>query len=116
MRICLRKSKRIATSIAKIFEEAINGYGKRMTELLEEHLERLKKGKRERVTIMLPYPEDHTTDYDRVIAMLEMHQQDTIEIPEHYFSQYVMDEWGWQKGFLETSSNYSAMARGKMNP
>lgn len=96
-----------------IFEEAIEGYRKRAIELLDSQIENLKAGKRERVQISLPYPTDHTDDYDRVLAMLDMHTEAKIEIPEHYFRQYVLDDWAWQREFLTTSANYSSMARAK---
>lgn len=96
-----------------IFEEAIEGYRKRAIEILDEQIAKLKSGKKERVQVSLPYPTDHTGDYDRVLLMLEMHTEDTIEIPEHYFKQYVMDDWAWQQEFLTTSSSYSALARKK---
>jgi hypothetical protein len=93
-----------------IFEEAVIGYQTQCLELLEEHIKRLKKNSKYRVAINLPIPEDHTADYDRALTMLGMSVHDEIEMSEHDFAQYVMDDWGWQRAFLASSSNYSAMA------
>ena len=98
----------------KIFEEAVDGYKKRAVQLLEEHIARIRTGKLERVAVSMPVPEDHTHDYDRVLKMLEMSTADEIELDEHRFAQYVMDDWQWQRQFLTDSSAYSAMARGKL--
>lgn len=98
-----------------IFEEAVDGYKKRAVELLEEHIARIKKGKLERVSVSLPVPEDHTSDYDRVLKMLAMSVDDEVTLDEQTFAEYVMDDWGWQKQFLASSSVYSKMARDKSN-
>lgn len=93
-----------------IFEEALEGYRAKAIELLEQHIVKIKKGKVERVAVSLPVPEDHTDDYDRVITMLDMHTGDTIEMPEHDFQCYVMDDWAWKQQFLTSSASYSKTA------
>ena len=94
----------------KIFEEAVEGYKKEGVRLLEEHIERIKKGKLERVYVSLPEPEDHTSDYDRVLKMLEMHTGHEVTIDEDSFASYVMDDWSWKRQFLQTNSAYSVTA------
>jgi hypothetical protein len=93
-----------------IFEEAVEGYKKRAVELLEGHIERIRKGSLERVHVVLPMPENHKDDYDRVIAMLEMDISNTVEIPEDDFTAYVMDDWAWKHGFLTSTASYSDTA------
>lgn len=99
----------------KIFEEAVEGYKKRAIELLEQHIDRIKKGRVERITVSMPVPEDHTHDYDRVLKMLNMSTATEVELDEHRFAQYVMDDWAWQRQFLTDSSAFSAMAVGKLD-
>lgn len=94
----------------KIFEEAVEGYKTRAVELLEDHIRRIKNGKLERVQVMLPVPENHVHDYDRIIAMLEMDINDEIEMEEHEFKAYVMDDWAWKQQFLTSTAEYSAAA------
>lgn len=53
-------------------------------------------------------PEDHTGDYDRVIAMLEMTKSSKIELDEQEFAQYVLDKWAWKQHFETTNNFYSA--------
>jgi hypothetical protein len=98
----------------KIFEQAVEGYKKRAVELLEEHIERIKKGKLEQVRVSLPVPTDHTADYDRVLKMLDMSVDEEITLDESSFAEYVMDDWDWQRQFLTDSSTYSELARGKL--
>lgn len=93
-----------------IFEEAVEGYKTRAVEMLEDHIERIKNGKLERVYVVLPEPSDHTADYDRAIAMLKMHVPAEIEIDTNSFANYVLDDWHWKREFLTTNAAYSATA------
>lgn len=51
-------------------------------------------------------PENHEKDYDQVITMLEMSTEEVIELTNHEFAQYVMDEWGWKDAFKMINSTY----------
>lgn len=93
-----------------IFLEAVEGYKKRGVELLEEHIAKIKKGDIERVYVTMPVPEDHTSDYDRVITMLEMSVDEEVPIDENSFASYVMDDWAWKQSFLASNSEYSSRA------
>lgn len=94
-----------------IFEEAVEGYRKEAVKLLEGHIARIKSGKVLRVSVSLPEPSDHTSDYDRILAMLDMSVDDEILLDENDFAAYVMDDWVWKSQFITTNSAYSAMAR-----
>lgn len=94
------------TNHRQVFEEAVEGYRKKVTADLEAHVDRLKKNKIYRVSLSYPVPEDHTADYDRVLRMLEMHQSDVIDIAQDDFASYVMDDWGWKDQFVGTTSQY----------
>jgi len=90
------------------FEKALEGYKARSVELLEEHIERIKNGKVERVYVQLPVPEDHTDDYDRAIATLEWTVFDEVELSIREFDWYVRDNWTWKHEFATTNAMYSA--------
>lgn len=53
-------------------------------------------------------PRDYTGAYDRKIAMLRMHTGKTYDLDERDYAQYVEDDWGWKRQFLDTSSVYAA--------
>ena len=93
-----------------IFEEALKGYHKRVIKLLQKHIDRARKNKREQVYVSIPFPEDHTDDYDAIIAMVEMSLDNEIELDQQSFRQYVLDEWHWKGQFLSTNSAYSKTA------
>jgi hypothetical protein len=94
-----------------VFEEALIGYKDRAIELLTEHIERIKKGKVEKVFVSLPQPEDHTDDYDRAIATLEWTIFDEVELTINEFDMYVRDNWRWKQEFVGTTSLYNSNAR-----
>jgi hypothetical protein len=94
----------------QVFEAALEGYHQAAAKWLGEKLDEAKKGNlRDQLVFREPVPTDHTADYDRVIRMLEMALGDTIKVPEHEFSMFVMDEWGWKREWMATASNYTTV-------
>lgn len=90
-----------------VFEEALEGYHKAVVEHLTTALKDAKAGKRYAWQVHLPQPEDHTKDYERVIALLDMSLDEELELPATDFAQYVLDDWGWKGNFITTTSNYT---------
>ena len=95
-----------------VFLEALSGFRTEVIAALEERLEDARKGRRVNLRLGLIQPMDQTKEYDRAICMCEMSVDDTIELTEEAFGNYVMDDWAWKSGWLATNSAYSATARG----
>lgn len=91
-----------------IFEEAQEGFRTEVIRLLDERLAAAKSGKGIDLRILLPEPQDHTKDYDRVILMVKMSVEDEQELTHAEFQQYVMDDWSWKREFVATASNYTS--------
>lgn len=89
------------------FEKALDGYRTRSIELLEEHIDRIKKGKVEQVFVSLPIPEDHTDDYDKALLTLDWTVFDEVVLSIREFDMYVRDNWAWKNEFTTTSAMYS---------
>lgn len=102
------------TAHRAIFLEAVEGYRVEAVRQLEAHIERITNGDLVEVYVRLPAPSDHTSDYDRVLAMLDMHVGGMVTVDEESFSAYVMDDWHWKRQFLTTNSAYSAGATGAL--
>jgi hypothetical protein len=97
-----------------IFEEAITKWHEQAIERLQRMVDQAKKGPEAvEFSLGMPRPDDHTSEYNHVIRMLELSEDDEFILPAHEFAMYVMDEWGWQAAFLTTTSNYSEQASGK---
>lgn len=90
----------------QVFEEALEAYRRILQRELEQRVRDLKRNLRIDQYIGLPEPEDHTTDYDRVITMAEMSIEDTIQLSEDEFAMYVMDQWRWKQQFAESTLCY----------
>jgi len=90
------------------FEEAQMGYREAMIEELDRMLADAKAGNSIRRMVTMPEPQDHTSDYDVAIRMLEMCVDDVVEITVDDFERLVMDEWGWKTDWVNTTSNYTA--------
>lgn len=57
--------------------------------------------------IGLPVPEEHTSDFDTVIEMLEWAQGDTLELGQGEFNMYVRNQWSWARTFAANTSSYT---------
>lgn len=93
-----------------LFLLAQEGYRKLVIEELDKMLTDARAGLPIKRSASLTEPSDHTKDYDRVIAMLEMSVDDTITLEAQDFDQYVMDNWDWSRFALSTNTLYAAEA------
>jgi hypothetical protein len=93
-----------------IFVEAQAGFKNAVVKQLEERLKAARENRHVELFIRLNEPVDQTSDYDRVIKMLELSTEETVELNEQDFSQYVEDNWNWRHQFLVTNSAYSETA------
>lgn len=88
------------------FEKALTGYKAECMRVLEQNLERVRKNQQFNLRIAEALPEDHTKDYDRVIAMLDLTTESEIELDQTTFDQYVMDNWDWKQSWSASNSKY----------
>lgn len=96
------------------FESLTVGYQEKLLAVLRDAIAAAEKSdeaftalhSRDYVTLP-PKPQNHTKDYDRVIAMLEMSIDETLELPAHEFARYALDEWDWSQAFNSTKAMYS---------
>lgn len=93
-----------------IFEEAVEGYRTQALALLDRHIADIKANKLIRVHVVIPAPVDQTKEYDRVIEMVKMNTFEHMDLDEHEFAQFVMDNWEWKHNFLLSNSTYSRTA------
>lgn len=89
-----------------VFLQAQEKFREAVIARLDVMLADARSGKRVPQYVGLEAPTDHTKDYDRVIAMVDMSVSDTIELTAGDFRQYVMDEWSWARQFGNTVSSY----------
>lgn len=55
-------------------------------------------------------PQSHAGDYDLIIQMMEMSVDETIELDQANFQQYVMDNWAWKRLFTTMNGMYATKA------
>lgn len=89
------------------FDAAAKGYRKRVIEVLTERLKQARSGKLPQLMFNLPMPVDQTKAYDRAIGMLELSVDDIIELEEHDYQQYVLDEWNWSAATTASNTFYT---------
>src|ERR1700722_2909298 len=91
-----------------VFLAALDGYSQERRRLLEGELKRMEADRRPReLRLLLSAPEDHTSEYDRVIVMLEMDTSYTFTLDERTYAQYVADDWAWKRAWAKMSNHYA---------
>lgn len=51
-------------------------------------------------------PQTHAEDYEIVIQMLEFSVEDTVEIDQRQFEQYILNKWDWTRRFEMSKTAY----------
>lgn len=90
----------------EVFLKAQEKFKAAVIERLDTMLADARAGKKVSQYINLTAPQDHTKDYDNILAMLELSVDDVIELTQADFRQYVMDQWAWASQFGETAMSY----------
>lgn len=88
------------------FERAFEGYRAECIRVLGENLDAFRRGERSRLVWSEYPPEDHTKEYDRVLAMLEASVDITIELTNQEFAQYAQDNWEWHERWVMSNAKY----------
>jgi len=87
-------------------EESLANYRKLCLKKLSDYAKRIRAGENTKIGFFETPPEDHSEDYETVLAMLSMSQDDVIEIEQADFRRYVMDQWEWQEEWKAKSMQY----------
>lgn len=56
----------------------------------------------------LPEPRSYLDEYDTAIARVEWEVMSTIELDQHEFGKYVLDQWSFSHDFIGTTSLYNS--------
>jgi hypothetical protein len=89
------------------FDLAFERFRKEAIEWFKGRLDSLNKGELPSTWFNLPIPEDHTSDYNRLIDMVGMHKMSTLNITMREYQNYVDDEWPWTANETTTNTYYS---------
>lgn len=95
----------------KIFEEATEGYLKKIKKELLKHLERAENKEVYNIFIRHTPPENHLKQYERAVKMLEMHNGETIELGDEQVETLILDNWKWKNHFMDIAATYSDTAQ-----
>jgi hypothetical protein len=104
----LRRIKANREAHRSLFLAAQDGFRARVVEELDQMLQDARDGRKPiRLLVGLVEPQDHTKDYDRVIAMLEMSTESEVTVHEEKFQCYVMDDWAWKAAVFHANTTYA---------
>lgn len=88
------------------YKEAFEGYINASIESLEKILVKFKSGETTKVKWDESRPTNNTKDYDRVIKMLKMSIDESIELTSDEFANFVQDDWHWKDHWTLSNSKY----------
>lgn len=108
--VILAKLKDNRAAHRALFETALEGWHNLVIQKLQEQLKLARKNNRYQPRWNLPMPQDHTSDYDQAIELLEFSLDEELELTSHEFAQYIRDDWGWKTDFINMSDTYAAAA------
>lgn len=116
---CMRQIKVNKTKLIKIlkdnreehrglFLEAQKAFRQVAINALDEQLKAARDGKpfQLQVLVSLQAPQDHTKDYDRCIAMLEMSVEKEVIVSDQEFQNFVQDTWSWSRNWALSNQSY----------
>lgn len=93
--------------------EATTDYRSAAVAFLEEAKERTDRGDFSDIHFKLSEPVSKVSQYDDVIAMLEVSVDDTIQLDSEAYRAYYKNEWPWTNSFLESVGAYKAFLGGR---
>jgi len=94
------------------FVESVADYKELVIKIAKKNLELAETGEIESIgkTESLPSkPRSYEKSYTKSIRMLELSVEETIKLSEDEFSELVLDEWNWKRGFDSAKSLYKGM-------
>jgi hypothetical protein len=77
------------------------------------NVDKTKEGEGVTIPNLWPVPSSHVDDYDRIIGLIELSQDDQLELDDRDYERYVLDKWDWKEQFLTSSRLYSPLMLGK---
>lgn len=106
-------------SVLVDFEESVKCLRKKVESSVEDRLKKVRtKQQPQRLDVtnyldfnkdvIVPFPENHLQEYNKVIKKLEMSMKDEIELSDFEFTEYVMNDWNWNKKFIENVQNFTS--------
>lgn len=92
----------------KLHRDALAGWREEMKQMLEKALSTVAADPPHGVYINEEPPMDHTQDYDRVIEMLELTEEDVIDLNGNDFAALVRDDWSWTVVWVQSNRKFSS--------
>ncbi len=108
----LKKNRQVHKSQ---YQDAITGFRIELEKELKQKLKNLKAGIAFELLWDNQKPENHITDYDDVIAMLEVSVDKTVQLDHEQFKQWFKDEWDWKRSWSARNSVYTVSAASSTN-
>lgn len=101
--------KRNRDEHVSIFERAQIVYRDKVIAAFEERLAAARRGDKVITYINLPEPENHLSDFETAIEMLEWDTAETVDLDRRDFKRFVQNKWEWESTYAANTRSYSDM-------
>ena len=108
----IEKLKKNRENHLETYNKALAVYKEDFVAELTKMLKDAKADKKYTEHVNLNKPINKADVYDRIIKMLEFTSQETVELNENEFSNYVLDIWQWSDTVSMTNTSYANKFRG----
>lgn len=96
------------------YELALDGYKQQLANRLKDLTKQVRTAIADQIlevqvnTFDLPQPENHVSDYDTVLEMIDFSVDTEFVLTQQEFKQYVLDEWHWTAQLVSSNKFYAA--------
>ena len=108
--LLLEKLTHNREEFVKKYKIAKKGYRASLITELESKLLAAKSGHKVDLSFKNQPPKNQTSDYDDIIGMLEWSTDETVELNQEQYKNYIDDKWDWYGHWSLSNSNYLSMS------
>lgn len=112
----LKKLKENLTAHRAEYDEAVIAFHARLQDDLKLALKKVKAVQDveslKNFKFHVPFPQNHSADYEEVIEMLEMSVDKSINLDAQSFRAYIKNEWVWRTQFESAKLQYVTAGSG----
>ena len=89
-----------------VYEAAVSGYWIKAESELNNKIIQIQKKEKIEPHLNVNYPTSYSDEYKKVIRMLELTSDNTVQLTANEFDAYVRNHWQWRYSFLSSNMGY----------
>lgn len=99
----------------ELYEFQVSEYFLKSEQLLKEALKRIKNKDSKVTTVILNFPKDYSSEYEKIIGMLKMSMDNEIILSHDDYDVYVLNNWYWKQAFKNNFVEFGTYSSSNKN-